>query len=93
MPNPTLIPFTPSNDSAPPFSAQITVAEGLIILRAAWNMAGQRWYIAIKNDGGETLLFRPLIGSPMNFDINLIRSISTSSLVYREDNQTLEVVV
>lgn len=93
MPNPTLIPFTPSNDSAPPFSAQITVAEGLIILTAAWNIAGQRWYIAIKNDGGETLLYRPLIGSPMGYDINLISTISQSSLVYREDNQTFEVTV
>ncbi len=89
----TIIPFTPDENSAPPFKAQITVAEGQLNISAWWNTAGQRWYLKVTEPRGEDKLFRPLIGSPKNYDINLISSISTSKLVYREDNGTLEVTV
>lgn len=91
MPPTDIIPFTPDDNSAPPFSAQITTSEGALSLSTWWNMAGQRWYIKVEDTNGQTLLYRPLIGSTMTRDINLIRAISASSLVYREDNQAFEV--
>lgn len=91
MPDMT-IPFTPDENSAPPFKAQITVAEGKVLnLSTWWNMAGKRWYLKVTNTDGEDLLFRPLIGSPRGYDINLISSLSSSKLVYREDDQAFEV--
>lgn len=88
-----IIPFTPDENSAPPFKAQITVAEGQLNISTWWNVAGQRWYLKVTEPRGKDKLFRPLIGSPQNYDTNLISSISTSKLVYREDNGTLEVTV
>lgn len=90
----TIIPFTPDENSAPPFKAQFSDAAGkLYNISTWWNMAGQRWYLKVTEPRGEDKLFRPLIGSPQNYDINLISSISTSKLIYREDNGTLEVTV
>lgn len=89
----TTIPFTPNDNGAPPFQSQITVAEGMITFSTLWNISGQRWYLKVEDSRGSTVLFRPLISSTQDVDINLIGSISSSSLVYREGNQVFEVTV
>ena len=89
-----IIPFTPDENSAPPFTAQFSDATGrLYTISTWWNMAGQRWYLKVENGQGKTLLFRPLIGSPEGHDIDLIGSVSSAWLVYREDNQAFEVTL
>lgn len=88
----TIIPFTPDENSAPPFRAQFSDAAGrLYTISTWWNMAGQRWYLKVEDSAENTLLFRPLIGSPRNYDINLIGSISSARLIFREDDQAFEV--
>lgn len=87
-----LFSFQPDSNSIPPFQFQTSLAEGLRSVAFTWNVAGERWYMEVKDSTGSTLLYRPLIGSPMSYDINLISTISQSSLVYREDNQTFEVM-
>lgn len=89
----TIIPFTPNENGAPPFQSQLTIAEGLVTISTLWNMSGERWYLKVEDSRGSVLLFRPMISSTQDEDINLIGSISASSLVYRENNQVLEVTV
>lgn len=88
-----IIAFTPSDESAPPFQCQTSIAEGLVTLSVTWNMAAERWYIRVQNSSGDTWLYRPLIGSPMTNDINLISTISTSKIVYRADNSAFEITL
>ncbi|MXV44319.1 hypothetical protein GS501_04570 [Saccharibacter sp. 17.LH.SD] len=88
-----LFTFQPDPQSLPPFQFQTSFAEGLRSLSFYWNAAGERWYMNIQDSTGTTLLYAPLIASPVGYDINLIRSISSSSLIYREANQVFEVTV
>lgn len=85
------IPFQPDENSAPPFRFQGSAAEGLLTFSLTWNMAGERWYLRVQDSHGETLLYRPLIGSPPDQSINLIRTISRSQLVFREKNNVFEI--
>lgn len=85
------ITFAPHDNASPPFSFPSSISEGLVTIDVVWNWAGERYYLRVKNDIGTTLLFTPLIGSPMGYDINLIRNISASKLVYRAPTNTFEL--
>lgn len=88
----TIIAFTPSNNSAPPFSTQLTLDGTSYTGSAFWNFAGQRWYFSITDQSGNNIWTGALVGSPLNYDILLAPGIFTSStLLYREDNGTFEV--
>jgi len=57
-----------------------------------WNAYGQRYYISLYNNYGTLIMTRPIIGSPDNYNVNLlIGYFTTSTLVYRSSSQNFEV--
>lgn len=83
----TTIPFIPSDTASPPFQVVITLDGSAYTLSATWNIAGQRWYVQITDLSGNLVLNTPLIGSPLNADINLVFGYFTqSTLVYQADS-------
>jgi len=88
----TLIAFTPSNNSSPPFSTTVTLDNVSYSLNATWNIAGQRWYASLQNQAGVMIWFGALIGSPLGYDILLAPGIfQTSMILYRADTGNFEV--
>lgn len=93
------MPFTPSNNSAPPFSASITLDGASYGLTCSWNLyrggqgvAGQGWYYQLTDQNGNVVITAALIGSPLNANIYLAPGILTAStLLYRADTGNFEV--
>jgi hypothetical protein len=57
-----------------------------------WNVYAPRYYINIYDNFGNLIVTNPVIGSPDNFDINLIFGyFQTSTLVYRVSTGNFEV--
>lgn len=89
----TLIPFSPSNATNPPFSTPLTLDGASYTGSAAWNLAGQRWYFSITDQAGNNIWTGALIGSPLGYDILLAPGIlSQSTILYREDTGNIEVM-
>ncbi len=88
----TVIPFVISTTAPVPFQTVITLDGNQYSLTAAWNLYGQRWYISIQDLSGNMIVTMPLIGSPLNADINLVFNLfQSSTLVFREDSNQFEV--
>lgn len=85
-----LIPFRPSAIALFQFQATLDgVAWNVTI---TWSLAGQRWYLNIRDLQGNLKLARAVVGSPSGSDINLIGGFfATSTLVYRQGTQNFEV--
>lgn len=57
-----------------------------------WNLFGQRWVLNIYTLQGVLVLQKPLTGSPLDYDINLVKGyFTTSSLVYRVASNNIEI--
>jgi hypothetical protein len=88
----TLIPFTPSNSSSPPFSVSVTLDSTSYQLIATWNLAGQRWYAQLQDQSGNVVWMGALVGSPLSSNIYLALGIfETSTLLYRADTGNFEI--
>ncbi|WP_175952881.1 hypothetical protein [Burkholderia sp. BCC0405] len=88
----TLIPFTPSNTSNPPFSTTLTLDGASYIGNVTWNVYGQRWYMTIMDTNSNVVWSGAMIGSPDGGDIFLAPGIfSASTILYREDSGNIEV--
>ena len=89
----TTIPFVPSSAiGTVPFQTTITLDGAQYFLSTYWNLAGQRWYISITDQSGNLIKSMPLVGSPLDSDINLVFNVfTTSTLVYRADTGEFEV--
>jgi len=87
----TYVPFSPSLTAVPPWTAQLTL-DGLPYQAvAAWNIAGQRWYLSLTDSNANVVWYGPLIGSPLSSDIQLAPGIfSASTLVYRVSTGNIE---
>lgn len=85
------IEFPEDTSERETFQFQTSVSEGLLTVSVSWNIADQRWYFKVTNSHAKTIAYRPLIGSPASYDINLFRHISQSKCVYREKNRTFEI--
>lgn len=58
-----------------------------------WNIAAQRWYLNITDNSGRRQLTIPIIGSPADFDINLlVGTFSTTRMVWRISAGQIEVI-
>lgn len=58
-----------------------------------WNIAGQRWYLNITDNSGARQLTMPIIGSPDDYDINLLVGVfDTSKMVWRISSGQIEVI-
>jgi hypothetical protein len=88
----TLIPFTPSNASNPPFSTPITLDGVSYVLNVAWNFYGQRYYMTISDTSGNVMWNGAMVGSPLNYDIFLAPGVfNQSTILFREDSGNIEV--
>jgi hypothetical protein len=77
------IPFLPSVGSSPPFQTTIMMDGAQYGLSAMWNFYRQDWYFTLTDAGGNIVLMRPLIGSPVGSPINLTFNLfTTSTLAY-----------
>lgn len=57
-----------------------------------WNIAAQRWYLNITDNSGRRQLTIPVIGSPKNYDINLlVGAFSKTRMVWRVSDGQIEV--
>ncbi len=87
-----IIPFNPSNQNNPPFQTAATLDGIIYLLSARWNIAGQRWYLMIQDQYGNTVWNGALVGSTQGYDIYLASGIfSSSTIVYRSNTGNIEI--
>ncbi len=83
-------PFTPSATSN--FNFQPTLDGRTYTVVVWWNMYRQGWYLSTYDLSGIRLLSKALVGSPNDYDINLVAGLfAVSRLVFRGPSQTFEV--
>lgn len=88
----TLIPFAPVNTAVPPFSTPLTLDGTSYQGSVTWNVYGQRWYLSIIDQNGNTIWNGAMVGSALNYDVPLAPGIfSTSKILYRENTGNIEV--
>jgi hypothetical protein len=86
----TFTTFTPSNIS--PFQFSPTLDGITYNAICTWNVYSERYYINIYTQTRTLIMSRPIIGSPNNYDINLLFGyFKTSTLVYRTSSNQFEV--
>lgn len=86
-----IFPFAPTQTANVQFQPTLDGATCTVIV--TWNVFGQRYYINIYDLNGNLILCRSLVGSPLGFDIDLVKQyFKTSSMVYRAPTQQFEVV-
>ena len=78
----TYVNFTPSTNAL--FQFQATLDGNLYNVVITWSLAGQRYYINVYALDGTLIVAKPLVGSPLDYDINLVWGLFTNStLIYR----------
>lgn len=82
-------PFIPSTNA--PFEFQPTLDGLQYSVFVTWNIFGRRYYINVFQLDGTRILTTPLIGSPNDYDINLVGGYFTSKMVFRSQSQQFEV--
>ncbi|HQT68617.1 MAG TPA: hypothetical protein PLC74_13550 [Acetobacteraceae bacterium] len=90
----TLVAFTPSNASSPPFQATVTLDGVEYNLTAFWNVYRDtgNWYYSIVDQSGNVQITAPLIGSPPNGDIYLAPNVfAISTILYRPSTGNFEI--
>lgn len=86
----TFITFTPS--SVAPFQFNPTLDGTVYIATCTWNIYGQRYYINIYNQTRTLIMSKPIIGSPDNYNVNLLFGyFKNSTLVYRTSSNNFEI--
>lgn len=86
-----LVPFKPS--ATDNFQFNLTLDGASYIAVCTWYAYGERYYIAIYDTFKTLIVFRPVIGSPDGYDIDLLFGyFQTSKLVYRVSSQNFEVL-
>ncbi len=88
----TYVPFVPSNNATPPFTANVVLDGKAYQLKAVWNFAAQRWYISLAQQNQSPVWYGPLLGSPLNSNIYLAPSVfQNSTILYRTDTGNFEI--
>ncbi|MHB8372272.1 MAG: phage baseplate plug family protein [Thermoplasmataceae archaeon] len=88
----TTISFSFSPTANPPFQTTVMLDGVNYTLSALFNFPSQRWYFTITNSSNVVVLCRPITGSPVGSDINLLFGyFSVSTLVYRSSTGNFEV--
>lgn len=86
----TLTQFTPTTSQN--FSFQPTLDGQVYSVVVTWNLFGARWILNVYNLQNVFVMQKPLTGSPLDYDINLIEGyFTTSTLVYRVSTNNFEV--
>jgi len=86
----TLVSFTTSSTVAFQFTATLDGTVYSVI--CPWNIYGERYYINIYSNNGTLVMSRPIVGSPDNYDINLLFGyFNKSTLLYRTSSNYFEI--
>jgi len=86
----TLIQFRPSVNQN--FTFQPTLDGQQYSCVVTWSLYGQRWYLNVYSLQGTLVVQKPLRGSPVDYDINLVAGyFRVSTLVYRIGTNNFEV--
>lgn len=86
----TLTQFTPSLTQNFTFQPTLDGQEYSVVV--TWGLFGKRWIVNVYTLQGVLVMERPLVGSPPDYDIDLVQGyFSTSSLVYRVSTNNFEV--
>lgn len=81
--------FQPSNTT--PFQFQPTLDGNIYTCLVKWNLFGQRYYLECSDLSGNLIFSVAMVGSPANYDISLTAGYFTSTLVFRQADQTFVV--
>lgn len=86
----TYIKFTPQSTSNFQFSP---VLDGVTYVAVCtWNIYSPRYYISIYDTSRNLIVCRPIIGSPDDYDINLVFGyFKTSKLIFRSSSNSFEI--
>ena len=85
-----LINFQPSTTA--PFSFNATLDNVSYVITIPWNAYGLRYYVNIYDTSNNLVMTKPLIGSPNEYDINLLFGYFTiSKMVFRVSSQNFEI--
>jgi hypothetical protein len=82
--------FTPSYQSVYSFNCELDGKN--YIVNVPYNVYRENYYINIVDTFNNLVLSRPLVGSPLNYDINLLPNTFTSTLVFRQPTQQFEIL-
>ena len=86
----TLTQFIPTVNQN--FSWQPTLDGAQYTAVVSWSLFGQRWILSVYTLQGALVVQKPLRGSPVNYDINLIQGyFDVSTLIYRVGTNNFEV--
>ena len=85
----TCVDFQPS--SLANFQFQAVLDGNSYNIVVTWNIYGERYYVNIYTSAGTLVLCKPLIGSPLGYDISITKGYFTSTLVFRDENQQFEI--
>lgn len=85
----TVTPFVPSTNAT--FQFQPTLDGTTYTAIVTWNLFAQRFYFNLYTLQGALVVSLPLIGSPLNYDINLVAGYFASKVVYRAPSRQFEV--
>lgn len=86
----TFVNFVPS--PLAPFQFQATLDGNSYLVTILWSLYGQRWHFRLTDLSGNLILYKALVGSPPNYDLNLILFyFQTSTLLFRQSTQQFEI--
>jgi hypothetical protein len=86
----TYVLFRPTPDE--PFNFTATLDGSSYSMTVGWNVFGQRWYLTCTGTNGLLVFHMALIGSPDEFDINLLGGyFEASQMIYREYPRRFEI--
>lgn len=86
----TTYQFAPS--ATAPFQFQPTFDSNVYTVIVTWSLFGVRYYINVYQLDGTLIVSRPLIGSPDDYNINLLGGYFTTQMVYRSSSNNFEVI-
>lgn len=86
----TFVSFAPVPTQV--FQFQATLDGAQYNVQITWNVDGQRWFLNVYDNTGTLIVTRAVVGSPPDYDIDLIWGyFTTSTLVLRQATQMFEV--
>lgn len=86
----TYIPYEQQQDEPFKFRARLNGAD--YFCTVLFNFFASRLYLQIEDASGRLRSFKPMIGSPVGYDINLALTLAPGKIVYRAGVNQFEVI-
>ena len=82
--------FAPDGITVPQYNFMLD--GGSYNAKIEWNVFGERYYMYLYNTAGNLVFAVPLIPSPKGTDISISAGYFTTKIVYRYQNNQIEVI-